>query len=163
MTFNIIELQEGELENFTTIQMQLLRTAQKKKNELEHKLQSEIELFKKLILGNGMKNSSLYGHKMQELQAEFEYQVEILREQLEYSLTVNEPYLNPADVDTEMVGYIVDYTLSYTDRYAIVREYYLSIDDPALRMRLYTDDDVAKKYLGSYYSVLYNVLYNYSR
>lgn len=162
MTFDIIELDESELKAFSVIQMQLLRTAQKKKNELRHKMESDIELFKKLILGNGMINSTLYEQKREELEAEFEYQVEILREQLLYSLEINEPYPD-GDDDQELVGYIVDYTLSYTDRYAIVREYYLSIDDPALRMRLYTDDDVAKRYLGSYYSVLYNVLYNYSR
>lgn len=162
MTFDIIELEEGELEGFSTIQVQLLRTAQKKKNELLHKMESELELFKSLFLGNGMINSTLYEQKKEELEAEFEYQVEILREQLLYSLEINEPYPE-GDEDREMVGYIVDYTLSYTDRYAIVREYYLSIDDPALRMKLYTDDDVAKRYLGSYYSVLYSVLYNYSR
>lgn len=162
MTFDIIELNEGELEGFSTIQMQLLRTAQKKKNELRHKMESDLELFKKLVWGNGMINSTLYEHKRAELEREFEYQVEILREQLLYSLDINEPYPE-GDDDKELVGYIVDYTLSYTDRYAIVREYYLAIDDPALRMQLYTDDDVAKRYLGSYYSVLYNVLYNYSR
>lgn len=162
MTFDIIELKEGELEGFSTIQVQLLRTAQKKKNELRHKLESDLELFKKLILGNGTVNSTLYEQKREELENEFEYQVAILREQLLYSLDVNEPYPD-GDEDQEMVGYIVDYTLSYTDRYAIVREYYLAIDDPALRMKLYTDDEVAKRYLGSYYSVLYNVLYNYSR
>lgn len=162
MTFDIIELEEGELEAFSTIQMQLLRTAQKKKNELRHKLESDLELFKEMVAGNGMGNSTLCEQKREELEAEFEYQVEILKEQLLYSLEINEPYPD-GDDDQEMVGYIVDYSLSYTDRYAIVREYYLAIDDPGLRMKLYTDDDVAKRYLGSYYSVLYNVLYNYSR
>lgn len=162
MTFDIIELNEGELDRFSTIQVQLLRTAQKKKNELRHKLESELQLFMGLVLGNGMVNSTLYEHKREELEAEFEYQVEILKEQLLYSLEINEPYPD-GDEDQEMVGYIVDYTLPYTDRYAIVREYYLAIEDAALRMQLYTDDDVAKRYLGSYYSVLYSVLYNYSR
>lgn len=162
MTFDIIELEEGELESFSAVQVQLLRTAQKKKNELAHKLESDLQLFKELILGNGMVNSTLYEQKKEELKTEFEYQVGILKEQLLYSLEINEPYPD-GDDDQEMVGYIVDYTLSYTDRYAIVREYYLAIDDPALRMKLYADDDVAKRYLSSYYSVLYNVLYNYSR
>lgn len=162
MTFDIIELKEGELEAFSVVQMQLLRTAQKRKNELQHKMESDLELFKKLVMGNGMLNSTLYDQKKAELQTEFEYQVEILREQLLYSLVINESYLDVDDEDLEKVGYIVDYSLSYAERYAIVREYYLAIDDPALRMRLYADDDVAKKYLGSYYSVLYNVLYNYS-
>lgn len=162
MTFDIINLKEGELESFSTIQMQLLRTAQKKKDELEHKMENELALFNNMILGNGMKNSTLYEQKKTALETEFNYQVGILKEQLLYSLSINDPYPDE-DEDREMVGYIVDYTLTYSERYAIVREYYLAIDNAALRMQLYTDDDVAKRYLGSYYSILYNVLYSYSR
>lgn len=162
MTFDIIPLEEGELKSFSTIQVQLLRTAQKKKNELAHKLESDLALFKKMIIGNGMKNSTLYEQKKLELEAEYDYQVEILREQLLYSLEINEPYPD-GEEDQEMVGYIVDYSLTYSERYAIVRAYYLAIDNAALRMQLYTNDDVAKRYLGSYYSILYDVLYNYSR
>lgn len=161
MTFDIIELKPGELESFSTIQVQLLRTAQKKKNELYRKMKSDLAMFKLMIYGNGLMASTLYKNKQTELQEEYEYQVAILKEQLLYSLSINEPY--PDEKDLESVGYIVDYSLSYTDRYAIVREYYLAIEDGSLRMQLYTNDEVAKRYLGSYYSVLYNVLYNYSR
>lgn len=161
MTFDIIEYSDDELKNFSAVQMQLLRTAQKKKNELQHKMEQELAMFKQMILTNGMINSTLYEQKAASLAEEFDYQVEILREQLLYSMKLNEPL--PDEDDSEMVGYIVDYSLPYADRYAAVREYYLSIDDPGLRMQLYTDDDVAKRYLSSYYSVLYNVLYNYSR
>ncbi len=44
-----------------------------------------------------------------------------------------------------------------------MRDYYLAIENPAERMALYTADDTAKRYLGSYYSTLYNVLYTYSQ
>ena len=36
MKFDIIEISDAELEALSTIQMQLLRTAQKNKNELRH-------------------------------------------------------------------------------------------------------------------------------
>lgn len=162
MTFDIVEYTEEELDGFTAIQMQLLRSAQKKKNELQHNMESDLAMYKKVVLTNGMVNSTLYEQKAAELEAEFEYQVEILREQLLYSMQLNEPFPDQ-DKDQELVGYIVDYTLSYTERYNIVRNYYLAIQDPAYRMQLYTNDDVAKRYLGTYYSTLYNVLYNYSR
>ncbi|MCH5147527.1 MAG: hypothetical protein J1F61_05980 [Clostridiales bacterium] len=162
MTFDIIEIDDEILKNYSAVQMQLLRTAQKKKNELQHKMEIELAMFDKMILGNGMKNSTLHAHKNAELKAEFNYQVDILREQLLYALELNEPFPDQ-DEEQEMVGYIVDYTLTYSERYKIVREYYMSIEDPALRMKLYTNDDVAKRYLDSYYSVLYNVLYSYSR
>lgn len=162
MEFDVIELTEEEIGEFTNVQMQLLRTAQKNKNSLRHKLEQDIELFRKLVLTDGMKNSSLLDHKRAELEGEFDYQVAILAEQLQYALKVNAPYPDSGDYD-ESTGYIVDYSLSYTDRYIIVRDYYLAIADPAERMALYTADDVARQYLGSYYTTLYNVLYTYSQ
>ena len=44
-----------------------------------------------------------------------------------------------------------------------MRDYYLSIEDPSERMSLYGADSVARKYLGSYYASLYNVLNTYSK
>ena len=55
-------------------------------------------------------------------------------------------------------GYLVDYTLSYNERFKIVRDYYLAIPDKEERMRLFSADEVAKRYLGTYYEILYTVL-----
>lgn len=162
MEFDVIEVTEEELKNFTAVQMQLLRTAQKNKNTLRYKLEQELELFKKLVLTDGMKNSSLYEGKRVGLEAEFSRELDIIVEQLKYALKLNEPLPDDGGGD-ENAGYIVDYSLSYTERYKIVRDYYLAIPDPAERMALYTNDEVAKKYLQSYYSTLYDVLYTYSQ
>lgn len=162
MKFDIINVTEEELKKFTAVQMQLLRNAQKNKNELTHKYNAEVALFKKLAYTNDMKESSLLNQKKAELTAELNYQVEIIAEQLEYALKLNEPY--PDDPSgSEDAGYMVDYSLTYNERYRIVRDYYLAIENPAERMALYTVDDVAKRYLSSYYSTLYDVLYSYSR
>lgn len=162
MTFDILEYSDEELEKLTTIQMQLLRTAQKSKNELTHNLEKNLEMFKMQIMGNGTSNMDLYELKRRELQAEYDYRVDILKEQLIYSMGLNEP-VPDADSDQEKVGYIVDYSLSYTDRYNIVRAYYLSIENPVERMNLYANDEVAKRYLANYYATLYNVLSMYSQ
>ncbi len=162
MTFDILDYTDEQLEKLTTIQMQLLRTAQKKKNELVRGMEQDLKMFRMLIMGNGTSVSNLYELKKAELQAELDYQIAVLKEQLIYSMELNEP-VPDADSDQENVGYIVDYSLSYTDRYNIVRAYYLAIENPVERMNLYTNDDVAKRYLGSYYSTLYNVLYMYSQ
>ena len=163
MTFDIVTYTEEELEHFSAVQMQILRTAQKKKDELQHKMEQELEMFKKMIMGNGMTSSTLYKTKKFKLRQEFNYQVEILREQLLYSIKMNEPLPTDEEKDQALVGYLVDYSLMYADRYAIVREYYMGIADPELRMKKYSEDQVAERYLGGYYSVLYNVLYSYSR
>ncbi|MDE7082474.1 MAG: hypothetical protein K2O89_02065 [Clostridia bacterium] len=162
MKFDVVEVTEDELNNFTAVQMQLLRTAQKNKDELVHKMEKELALFKKLVYTDDMKESSLLAQKQAELQDELDYQLAIIVEQYEYGMNLSEPFI-PENPDAEKVGYMVDYSLPYTDRYSIVKEYYLSISDPTERMNLYLADEVAKDYLSSYYRTLLNVLQSYSR
>ncbi|MDE7215136.1 MAG: hypothetical protein K2N68_04810 [Clostridia bacterium] len=50
MKFDVIEVTEEQLAKYSAVQMQLLRTAQKNKNELKYKTERELELFKKLLL-----------------------------------------------------------------------------------------------------------------
>lgn len=161
MEFDVVQITDDELKNFSAVQMQLLRTAQKSKDELTHKMEKELALFKKLVYTDDMKESSLLEQKKAELQAELNYQLAIIVEQYNYGMELSEPFI-PENPDAANVGYIVDYTLPYTDRYNIVREYYLSIKDPTERMNLYSNDEVAKDYLSSYYRTLFNVLYSYS-
>ena len=161
MYFDIISVTEEELANYSAVQMQLLRTAQKKKDKMLKQMDDDLKLFEKLVMTNDMKSSSLIAQKAAELQANYDYELEILVEQLEYSLQLNAPY--PDDEEIEQVGYIVDFSLSYTERYNIVRDYYLSIETPAERMALYSADNVARKYLSSYYNSLYDLLSTYSR
>lgn len=163
MEFDIIDVTEEELKNYTAVQMQVLRSAQKNKNELLHKMEKELALFKKLVYTDDMKVSSLLAQKKAELQAEYEYELAILIEQLLYGIELGEPVIPETPPGSENVGYVVDYSLPYTDRYNAVKEYYLSISDPAERMALYEADQVAKDYLASYYRTLYNVLYTYSK
>ncbi len=161
MEFDVVEITPEELQSFTAVQMQLLRTAQKGKNELVHKMEKELALFKKLVYTDDMKESSLLAQKQAELQAEYEYQLAIIVEQYQYGMELSEPFI-PENPEAGKVGYMVDYSLPYTDRYNIVKEYYLAIPDPTERMTLYGNDEVAKDYLSSYYRTLYNVLYSYS-
>lgn len=164
MTIDIIDVTDEELKNFTVVQMQLLRTAQKNKNELLYNLEKDIKLFEKLVLTNDMKESTLAEHKRAELESEYQRKLNIIIEQLNYNLSLSEPYPEGGgSVSEDEAPYIVDYTLSYSERYTIVRNYYLSVEDPSERMALYTADETARKYLGSYYASLYNVLYSYSK
>lgn len=161
MEFDIIVVTDDYYESLSNVQRQLLRTAQKKKNELEHKAAKDIALYRRYLYTNSVQTSTLLEHKTKEIQDELEYEIGILREQLLYSINLNEPF--PDEGGSEDAGYLVDYSLSYTERYAIVRDYYLSIPDPSERIALYLADDVAKKYLDKYYNSLYNVLLTYSQ
>lgn len=166
MKFDIINLTETELNALTVVQMKMLRTAQQRKDELYHKAEKELQTFKRIVFTAGMKNSTLLDEKKAELQKDLDFQMAILADNLIYNMSLNEPTTDDdlgGDEGDEGAGYIVDYSLSYNERYVIVRDYYLAIEDPAERMALYTADDTARKYLSSYYTTLYNVLYTYSK
>jgi hypothetical protein len=151
----------------TVVQLKLLRTAQQKKNALYHTLQNDLVTYKLLMLSDGTQNSSLYDDKKKELEDEFDYQVEILREQLIFNMSLQEPTNDGETGDSgnengEDTGYVVDYDLSYLERYIAVRDYYLAIEDPNERLALYASDEVALKYLSSYYTTLYNYLASFT-
>jgi hypothetical protein len=168
MYFDILTYTDEELAALSTIQMKLLRTAQKSKDELDKQLSDDKLNFRLLLASNNMNYSSLYRDKSAELEQEYTRQVNILREQLVYNMALNEPttddelggsHLGSTD---ESSGYLVDYSLSYIERYTLVRDYYMTIEDPSERLALYTADKTAQDYLGSYYVSLYNYLKQYS-
>lgn len=164
MTFDIIDITQEEVNKLATVRLKLLRTAQQKKNELEHKLEAALAEQKRLAYSNGMENSTLYNQVAAELTAEYEYQVEILREQLLFNMSLGEPTNGDetGGSGTDNTAYLVDYELSYVERYIHVRDYYLSIEDPNERIALLAEDEVARKYLGSYYNTLFNYLVQFT-
>lgn len=164
MTFDIIDITEAEVKTMETVRLKLLRTAQQKKNELYHKLENELAEHKRLMYSNGMENSTLYAQISAELTAEYEYQVEILREQLLFNMSLGEPTTGGETGGTGMdnTGYLVNYELSYMERYVQVRDYYLTIEDPNERIALLRDDEVAIQYLGTFYNTLFNYLIQFT-
>lgn len=166
MTYDIINLTETEIKALTVVQTKMLRTAQQKKDELYYKAEKELESYRAIVFTSGMKNSNLIEMKERELQDDLDFQTARLADNLIYNMSLNEPTTGEdlgGDGGDESAGYIVDYTLTYNERYVIVRDYYLAISDPDERMALYAEDEVAKQYLASYYSTLYNVLATYSK
>ena len=155
MEFDVIELTENEFNTLNSAQMRLLRTAQLKKNELLRNAGKDYEQYKAKLFGAGMKNSSLLYQKKTELDKEVKYRLEIIVDNLKFEMEKARGY---GDLDVSGVGYLVDFSLSYSERFIIVRDYYLAIEDRELRMRLFSNDEVAKQYLGTYYKGLYNVL-----
>lgn len=158
MNIDIISMSEEELGNLDAVQQKLVRTAQQKKDALERKLNGELAEVKRLAYSNGMQNSSQYQTQEAYLTAEYQYQVELIREQLLFNMSLREPTNNgeTGDSGSDNTAYIVDYELSYVERYALVRDYYLTIEDPSERLALFAADTVAVKYLASYYNPLYS-------
>ncbi len=158
MTFDILDISEGEAENLETVQLKLLRTAQQKKNELLHKLETQLKEYKLLLHANGAFQSSLYTYFEKDMKAEYNRQIEVLKEQLIFNMSLKEPTHDgeTGDNGNDTSGYLVDYELSYIERYIQVRDYYMAIENPAERLALYAADEVAVRYLGTYYNTLYN-------
>lgn len=165
MEFDIIDITEEEVNKLETVRLKMLRTAQQKKDELYHRMEAEFAEQRRLLYSNGMENSSLYSSIFDALMDEYLYQVEILREQLLFNMSLGEPTVGgeTGGSGSDDTGYIVDYELSYMERYIAVRDYYLSIEDPNERIALLREDEVALKYLGSYYNTLFNYLVQFTQ
>lgn len=54
--------------------------------------------------------------------------------------------------------YLVDYSLPMSERYIIVKEYYLSYEDVNAALADYRADEIAKEYLGKFYSNILQLL-----
>ena len=156
MIFNIIDISEEEIKKLPVEKMKLLRTAQQKKDALVHSVEKELAQYKEKLLTAGMKDSTLYYDKREELELEVSYQCAIIADNLVYAMKLVD--ISRGEENMDDYYYVVDYSLSYNERYVIVRDYYLGIKDKKERMARYSADEVAKKYLGSYYGTLYNVL-----
>ena len=164
MKFDIVDITQAEINAMSEEKGRLFRSAQKKKDALYKKLQNDLAEFKKKTFANNMYDSTAYIHREVELKAEYNYQVDIVREQLEYDLAMID-IKNKTDPHGIIVDapYRVDYSLSYVDRYIIVRDYYLAIEDPVARFEQYRYDKVAQDYLATYYNTLFTYLLSFAR
>ena len=159
MEFDIIEVTEEYYAGLTTAQRRLLINAQKYKDALVRKAEKDVASYRRKLLTNSVQTSTLLEQKTKEVYDELDYEVSVLKEQLINNININGSIVEEPDYSD--VGYLVDYTLPYTYRYTIVRDYYMSIPDPQERIELYLQDKVAEKYLARYYESLYNVLLTY--
>ena len=88
MLFDIIDIPEEEFAKLNVKQMKLLRAAQRNKDELVRKAQSEAEQFRLKILSAGMKRSSLLEDKKKEIDSEVNYRCAVLADDLIYNMSV---------------------------------------------------------------------------
>ncbi len=166
MQFDIIPVTGTEVGKLSTAQLRLLRDAQNKKNELLIKAERELKAFSLSVMGAGMAYSSLIESKRRELDEEVWRKCAVIADDLLFDISAigqSSEGGGGSGGDAPQTEYRVDYSLSYSERYVIVRDYYLRIKDVSERMTKYASDEVAKKYLGTYYKTLYNVLATYEK
>lgn len=160
MIFDVIDITQNEADLLSTVQKKLLRTAQQKKNEMVRKRDEQLFELKIMVNSNNMENSSVYDQMAAKIQSDYQTQLNILVEQLQFNMSLREPTSGEETGGSGIddTGYLVDYELSYLERYITVRDYYLAIEDPNERLELLRADTIAQGYLGTYYSVLYDYL-----
>ena len=97
-----------------------------------------------------------------EIESEKQKEIEAIKSDLDYQLAYeslgssgneNGPYRYPQNPN---------YTLTYSERFLVVRNYYMEqTSDPNARLKAYGMDTLAKSYLGQFYQTLYDLLLSY--
>ena len=142
--------------------MAMVRAAQTEKNEILAEAEREKgEIFKELLT-NGTARSTYFDERAEAIDDEADAKVEAVKDDLLYQIAYdldagdgNEdgPYRYPENPN---------YNLSASQRFLVVRSYYMeATDDAEARLEAYAMDSLARTYLGEYYATLYDLLASY--
>lgn len=153
MNIDILNLTEAQIAALSYAQRKILYEGQQKKDELTQKLEKEMENAKLLLIAQGVARSDMLSYKYLALEEDYEQAVEILAKQ-----TLEGMEAAPADGDVTTVTQTEysyptnpNYSLSYPDRFAAVKTYYMKMEDAEERYAAFLADTLAKSYLGEYY------------
>ncbi len=162
MIIDIIDLSDEQFSDLNAVQMAMVRAAQTEKNEILAEAEKEKgEIFKELLT-NGTARSTYFDERAETIDYEAEEKVEAVKDDLLYQIAYdldagdgNEdgPYRYPENPN---------YNLSASQRFLVVRSYYMeATDDAEARLEAYAMDSLARTYLGEYYATLYDLLASY--
>jgi len=162
LVIDIIDLSDENYKNLSAVQLAMVRAAQAKKDKILS--EAEVlcgELFRMALSNNAVRSTALRDRLAKE-RADAQRQVEAVRADLLYQIAYegigsegNEqgPYRYPENPN---------YNLSYSQRFLVVRNYYMqATDDPNARLQAFAMDTLAKEYLGEFYRTLYELLASY--
>lgn len=154
MTIDIISYTDEQYKALTAVQLVKVQRAQLKKNRLAEKLAENLQKERDNLIEHGTFNSSLYSQTKIKLQEEYDEEVEFIKNELIAYLFESE---DTAENDSAGSSYVVDYDLTYDERFDIVKAYYMdTYTDATARLNAFADDEVAMRYLGEYYEPLYD-------
>ena len=162
MTIDIVDLTDEKYADLNAVQMAMVRAAQVKKNEIVAEADEEKASIQRQLVANNFARSYVQVMANARINTAQYKAIEALKEDLDYQLAYeslgsegNEqgPYRYPENPN---------YNLTPSQRFLVVREYYMSVtDDPDARLLAYTVDSLARTYLGEYYATLYDLLASY--
>lgn len=162
MTIDIIDLGDPQYADLSPVQLSMVRVAQGKKDAILAKANDAVRQLIYLLTANDIARSTVRERERARIEAQAEADVETVREDLLHQLAYeslgsegNEsgPYRYPENPN---------YNLTYSQRFLIVRNYYMEItSDPDARLQAYAGDTLARAYLGEFYQTLYELLASY--
>ena len=162
MTIDIVDLTDEKYADLNAVQMAMVRAAQVKKNEIVAEADEEKASIQRQLVANNFARSYVQVMANARINTAQYKAIEALKEDLDYQLAYeslgsegNEqgPYRYPENPN---------YNLTPSQRFLVVREYYMSVtDDPDASLQAYTVDSLARTYLGEYYATLYDLLASY--
>ena len=152
-TIVIITFTESQFAALTRGQLQTVKTAQQKKDRLYKDLREKLRREKHKLVRNGVFSSGIYELVEERLTAEYEREVELVRQCLLFYLRYS---MKPNASTVTNAPYTVDYALSDEARLNIVRNYYNTQYTNAVeRFNAFKLDGIAPQYLGELYAPLY--------
>ena len=158
MTIDIINYSTEQLAAMSEAQLMEVKEAQARKDRLKRKLDAQIESEKGKLVEKGIFNSELFTLIKNKLTAEYEEEVNLLRDGLLFYLLYT---VRSGDQDAKP-PYPINYSLTYAERYRVVRDYYVATyEDAHERVIQFRADEFAVKYLGEMYATLYDYLLDF--
>lgn len=150
MLIDIIEYTPEQFAVLSAEQVEEVKNVQQRKNKLLDALEEKKRKEKYKLVDAGIFRSAIYEKICASLDEGYAREVARLREGLLFYLQ----YSTKAEYDAP---YIVNYSLSYAERYEIVRDYYeTTYTDAKERVNKFKADKVAPAYLGEYYTILFD-------
>ena len=150
MEIDIISYTKEQYALLTEDQLKEIRTAQMKKNRLTRKLEKDKQKAKVKLVNNGVFLSKMWELIQEELEEDYNAEVNWIRESLLFFLH----YSMKSDTSAP---YMVNYALTEEQRLAIVREYYeTTYTNGKERLQAFEADTVVKAYLGELYKPLHD-------
>lgn len=155
MEIDVIDYNEKQLAALSAGQLQQVISAQKKKRALEAAMQKKLSEKRVELIENGMLHSDLWERTKETIANEYSEDLKELREGLLLYLHYS---VKPKESEIILAPYQLDYSLSETERYLQVKEYYdTEYTDDWARFEAFKNDQYAVTYLGEMYYTLYEV------
>lgn len=162
MIIDIIDLNDGNYSNLSSVQLAMVRAAQAKKDGILANAETQKGERLRLMLSNNVARSSALQDEYIAIDTEAELAVNVVREDLAYQLAYEALYSEGNENGVYRYPENPNYNLTYSQRFLVVRAYYMDVtSDASARLQAFAMDTLAKSYLGEYYQTLYELLASY--